>query len=179
MATKRAHVDKTTTVAAEPAAAWAVLADFGAISSWVPLIQHSCILSPHADGPGAVRRVQIARQTLVERVIEWNPPHRLSYAIDGLPPIVGSARNTWTLSPGTDGSTVVTLTTEIDTGRNPVKSLVASKVLERMSTASELMLAGLAAAVAPPTDPTGEPENEHTGLDQPAPAHPVQTEESP
>lgn len=36
------------------------------------------------------------------------------------------------------------LTTEIDTGPNPVKMLAAKKALERMTLASELMLAGLA-----------------------------------
>ena len=166
MASKTAAAEQTTTVAADANSTWAVLADFGAISSWVPLIQHSCILSPHVDGPGAVRRVQIARQTLVERVVEWSPPNRLAYVIEGLPPIVGSTRNTWTLTPGLDGGTEVTLTTEIDTGRNPVKSLVAAKVLERMSIASNAMLAGLAAAVVPatedaPTDPSPADPSHH------------------
>ena len=132
-----------------------MLADFGAISTWVPLIQHSCLLSEQADGIGAVRRVQIARQTLVERVTTWDPPRTLTYTIEGLPPIVGAATNTWTLTPA-GGTTAVTLDTTLDTGRNPAKALIAKKVLERMATASELMLAGLAAAVAPTVDDTAD-----------------------
>lgn len=145
------RLERSTTVAASPAQVWAVLSDFGAIASWVPLIQHSCLLSEQTEHPGTVRRVQIARQTLVERVVTWRPDQELAYAIEGLPPIVGAARNTWRLTPaGDDGTTTeVVLTTEIDTGRNPVKSVVAKKVLERMALASEMMLAGLTTAVAP------------------------------
>ena len=139
---------RTTRIAASPEAVWEVLADFGAIAEWVPMIQHSCLLSEQTEHPGTVRRVQIARQTLVERVVTWRPARELAYDIEGLPPIVGTARNTWRLTPVVDG-TDVTLTTEIETGPNPVKRLAAKKALERMATASDFMLAGLATAVAP------------------------------
>lgn len=145
------RLERSTTVAAPPERVWEVLSDFGAISSWVPLIQHSCLLSEQIEHPGTVRRVQIARQTLVERVVVWRPSQELAYDIEGLPPIVGTARNTWRLTPSGDATTHVVLTTEIDTGRNPVRSLVAKKVLERMALASEMMLAGLATAAAPAT----------------------------
>ena len=108
---------------------------------------HSCPLSDQTEGIGTVRRVQIARQTLVERVVAWDPPSTLSYTIEGLPPMVGSARNTWTLTPA-GRVTEVTLTTEIDTGRNPAKMAIAKKVLERMAVASEFMLAGMVERVA-------------------------------
>lgn len=147
------RLERSTTVDAPPERVWEVLADFGAIATWVPMIQHSCLLSDQTERPGAVRRVQIARQTLVERVVTWRPGHELAYDIEGLPPIVGTARNTWRLSPAGGGErTDVALATEIDTGPNPVKLLVAKKVLERMALASELMLAGLAAAAAPSTE---------------------------
>jgi carbon monoxide dehydrogenase subunit G len=139
-------IERSTSVAGTPDEAWAVLADFGSLAMWVPMIQHSCLLSEQTEGIGTVRRVQIARQTLVERVSTWRPGDELSYTIEGLPPMVGTARNTWHITP-TDAGCDVTLTTEIDAGRNPVKRFIARKVLERMSTASEFMLAGLAAAV--------------------------------
>lgn len=142
-------LERSSTVAAPPERVWDVLADFGAIASWVPMIQHSCLLSEQTEHPGTVRRVQIARQTLVERVVVWRPAQELAYDIEGLPPIVGTARNTWRLTP-VDGGTHIVLTTEIATGPNPVKRLVATKVLERMALASDMMLAGLATAVAPP-----------------------------
>ena len=146
------HIERMTTVAAPPDRVWEILADFGAISGWVPLIQHSCLLSDQTEHPGTVRRVQLAQQTLVERVLVWRPAQELAYSIEGLPPIVGTARNTWRLSAvdhRSQPSTSVVLTTEIDTGRNPVKMIIANKVLERMALASEFMLAGLAAAAAP------------------------------
>lgn len=144
------RVERSTTVAAPPDRVWAVLADFGALASWVPTIQHSCLLSEQTEQPGTVRRVQIARQTLVERVVTWHPSHELAYDIEGLPPIVGTPRNTWRLTPIGDGATTnVVVTTEIHTGANPARRLVAKKVLERMALASEMMLAGLAGAVAP------------------------------
>lgn len=121
---------------------WSVLADFPVISHWVPLIQHSCTLSQQRSGVGAVRRVQIAQQTLVETVTVWEPDTQLSYTIDGLPPIVGTATNTWRLEPSKRG-VLVTLTTDIPTGRNPVRKLAATKALERMSIASNSMTSGL------------------------------------
>lgn len=137
-------VVRSTQIAAAPDEAWAVLADFGALATWVPMIQHSCLLSEQTEGVGTVRRVQIARQTLVERVTSWEPPHTLAYDIEGLPPMVGAACNTWRIT-ATESGCDVTLTTEIDPGRNPAKALIAKRVLERMSVASDFMLAGLAA----------------------------------
>jgi len=138
------RLDKTATLDTTPDIAWSVLADFGAIASWVPLIGHSCLIGQPETGLGATRRVQIARQVLIERVVTWDPGRSLAYDIEGLPPIVGTPRNTWTLTSTSDG-THVALTTTIDTGRNPVKKFAAGKALERMALASDMMLAGLAA----------------------------------
>jgi uncharacterized protein YndB with AHSA1/START domain len=145
------HLERSTTIAAPPELVWEVLADFGAIASWVPLIQHSCLLSDQTEHPGTVRRVQIARQTLVERVVTWRPAQELAYDIEGLPPVLGTAHTTWRLTrdgDGTDATTEVVLSTELHTGPNPVKLFIGKKVLERMALAAELMLAGLADAVA-------------------------------
>ena len=138
------RLDKTATIDTTPDVAWSVLADFGAIASWVPLIGHSCLIGQPETGLGATRRVQIARQVLIERIVTWEPGRSLAYDIEGLPPIVGTPRNTWTLTSTSDG-TRVALTTTIDTGRNPVKKFAAGKALERMALASDMMLAGLAA----------------------------------
>jgi hypothetical protein len=135
---------------------WEVLADFGAIAQWVPMIQHSCLLSEQTEGVGTLRRVQIARQTLVERVTVWDPPRELAYTIEGLPPMVGAAHTTWRVTPVHDhdaaARTDVVITTRIDTGRNPAKVLIAKKALERMALAAEMMLAGLTTAAASATD---------------------------
>ena len=140
-------VEETKAISADPAAAWKVLADFGSLSSWVPMIQHSCLISEQDQGVGTARRVRIAQQTLVERVEVWEPTSTLGYTIEGLPPMVGATRNTWRLIP-TDAGTDVRLTTEIETGRNPIRKAIANKVFERMSMASKFMLAGLATATS-------------------------------
>ena len=95
-----------------------------------------------------MRRVQVQRQTLVETVTVWSPPDTLAYTIEGLPPIAGVPVTTWRLVA--DGpSTRVTVSTDLDTGRNPLRRLVGRKVLDRLGLAAEFMLAGLAARVAP------------------------------
>jgi uncharacterized protein YndB with AHSA1/START domain len=134
------------TVAAAPAEVFAVLADFGDIAEWARFIQHSCLLTEQAVGVGTSRRVQMPQQTLVETVTVWDEPRRLEYTIGGLPAIVGSVANAWTLTPTATGTTVE-LTTRIETGRPPHKRVIAKKVLERMTMASELMLTGLAELV--------------------------------
>ena len=66
----------------------------------------------------------------------------LAYTIEGLPPLVGVPVTSWRLVPR-GSTTSVTVSTELDTGRNPVRVLVGRKVLERLETAAEFMLAGL------------------------------------
>ena len=137
------QTERSRDIDATPERLWEVLADFGALASWVPMIQHTCPLSEQTEGVGTVRRVQVQRQTLVETVTIWTPPTTLAYTIEGLPPIAGVPVTTWQLTPQ-GASTSVTVSTELDTGRNPVRLLVGRKVLERLGLAAEFMLAGLA-----------------------------------
>ncbi|NBV74348.1 MAG: SRPBCC family protein, partial [Actinobacteria bacterium] len=39
------HIERSSEIAATPSEIWEVLADFGALASWVPMIQHTCPLS--------------------------------------------------------------------------------------------------------------------------------------
>ena len=142
------HIERSSEIAATPAEIWEVLADFGALASWVPMIQHTCPLSDQTEGVGTVRRVQVQRQTLVETVTVWSPPDTLTYTIEGLPPIAGVPVTTWR-QIANGPSTRVTVSTDLNTGRNPIRRLVGRKVLERLGLAAEFMLAGLAARVAP------------------------------
>jgi hypothetical protein len=128
---------------AAPEALFEVLADFGGIAEWARFIQHSSLLTEQARGVGAARRVQMARQTVVETVTVWDEPRELAYTIGGLPPIIGGVTNRWVLAP-TGGGTTVTLTTRIEPGRLPHQRLIAKRVGERLALASELMVAGLA-----------------------------------
>jgi hypothetical protein len=72
---------------------------------------------------------------LVETVTTWDPDVELTYTITGLPPIVRSVENRWTLRSADEG-TLVSLTTSIDPGTSPrgrIGSRVLGLVLRRAS----------------------------------------------
>lgn len=137
-----AEISCTRNIAAEPEAVWAALADFGAISGWASNVDHSCLMSGQAEGIGTVRRVQVGRTSLVERVVDWAPNITLAYSIEGLPPVIRSVVNTWILRE-TAGGTRVSLTSRVNAGPRPPQQLIAEIVARRLAKASETMLAGL------------------------------------
>jgi uncharacterized protein YndB with AHSA1/START domain len=139
-----AQIDRSRTIKAAPQDVWDVLADFGALSTWVDRVDHSSIMTHGVDGPvGTARRVQIGRNTLVERIVEFDPPHTLGYDIEGLPKRLRRVNNRWSMRPS-GNSTVVTLTTTVEIGSGRIRQL-AERVLCRMMTReSDGMLAGLA-----------------------------------
>jgi uncharacterized protein YndB with AHSA1/START domain len=137
-----AEIAERTIIARSPAAVWAVLDDYGDISRWAPNVDHSCLTTEQADGVGAVRRVQVGRNAFLERVVEWEPGERLSYSVEGLPSVVRSVTNTWSLE-GTGGSTTVTLASHVDTGLRPPQRVIARVVGRVLGKASREMLAGL------------------------------------
>ena len=149
-----ATVVKSTVVPASPDAIWAVLADFPAISSWASNVDHSCLLSDQTEDVGMARRIQTGRTTVVETVEQWEPGVALSYAITGLPAVIRSVTNTWTLARA-DGAaafprTTVSLTTETDAGPRPPQQGIAKVVGRKLGQASDEMLAGLAEHFAAP-----------------------------
>ncbi|MDH3679657.1 MAG: SRPBCC family protein [Acidimicrobiia bacterium] len=141
-----ADVARTRTVAADVDEVWAGLADFGAIARWAASVDHSCLMSDQTEGEGTVRRIQTGRTTLVERVTEWVPPSRLIYTIEGLPPVLGSVVNRWTIEPA-DGGARVSLSTRIEAGPRPPQRLVARAVGRRLASAADELLTGLEGAV--------------------------------
>ena len=141
-----ATVVKSTSVPASPDEVWAVLSDFAAISEWASNVDHSCLLSDQTEGVGMVRRIQTGRTTVVETVTRWEPGVALSYALTGLPAVIRSLTNTWTLEPLSDTtstSTTVTLTTEVDAGSRPPQKGIAKVVGRKLGQASDEMLAGI------------------------------------
>ena len=123
---------------------WAVLADFGAISVWAPNVDHSCLTTGAGEGVDATRRVQVGRNALLERIVRWEPGEQLAYVLEGLPPVVRSATNTWTLT-GSGDSTTATLASSIDTGPRPPQKAVGRVVGRTLGKASRQMLGGLKA----------------------------------
>ena len=140
-----ADIQRTRIIAARVQEVWDVLADFGAISSWADTCDHSCILSAGAEGAplGTTRRVQVKRDTLVECIIEFDPPRALAYDIEGLPRLLRRVSNRWTLASSGD-SCEVTLTTTVEIGRRPPQKLAERVVCRVASRTSDVMLAGLA-----------------------------------
>ena len=141
-----AEVSESVEIAGSRDEVWAVLADFGAIVEWAPNVDHSCLTTADGEGVGATRRVQVGRNALLERIVEWSPGDALAYELDGLPPIVRSATNRWSLA-GEGATTSVTLTTSIDTGSRPPQRAVGRVVGRSLAKASRQMLDGLKAQV--------------------------------
>lgn len=123
---------------------WEVLSDYGAISAWAPNVSHSSLTTEMVDGVGATRRVQVGRNALLEEIVDWQPELTLSYDIKGLPKIVRSVNNRWTLNDRGD-VTEVTLTSNVEVGNRPPQKLVARIVARQLAKASEQLLSGLAA----------------------------------
>lgn len=124
-----------------------MLADFGAISSWAANVDHSCLLDPGTDGAGAgtTRRVQVGRNTLVERITELQAPTVLGYIIEGLPRRLGRVANRWELCPAGQDRTEVRLTTTVDIADNPVARAAEHILCLTLARHSDVMLTGLAA----------------------------------
>lgn len=127
---------------------WEVLSEFESISRWAENVDHSCLLTHDPVGLGTVRRIQAGPLTVTEEVTMWEPDRKLSYRIDGLPPIVTKVTNTWTLveQGGTSPSVEVTLTTRITPGPKPPQKLAAKVLARKLAQASDQMLEGIAVA---------------------------------
>jgi hypothetical protein len=141
-----ADIHRTRTIAARAHEIWDVLADFGALSSWVPNADHSCILfsGPDRGLVGTARRVQLGRDALVERITEFDPPRALAYDIEGLPRRLRRVTNRWTLAADAPDSTVVTLTSTVDIGPRTPHKLAEHVLCRFMAHQSDSMLTGLA-----------------------------------
>ncbi|CAN5621765.1 SRPBCC family protein [soil metagenome] len=144
-----ASISRARTFAADPQKIWDVLADFGAISTWAARVDHSCLLGPAPDegSIGVARRLQVGRNTLIERIVEFEAPHRLAYDIEGLPRAAGRLRNHWELRAMAPGLTAVTLTSTVDIGSSPPARLAERVVCRVAAKQSDELLTGLAASV--------------------------------
>ncbi len=140
-----ADISRSRSITAPPQAIWDVLADFGSLSSWADNVDHSCILNHGPDGAatGTARRVQIGRNTLVERITEFDPRMALAYDIEGLPRRLRTVVNRWTLR-STGAATEVTLTSRVEIGAGPLARAAEWVVCRGMAKESDSMLTGLA-----------------------------------
>ncbi|MEZ5382405.1 MAG: SRPBCC family protein [Microthrixaceae bacterium] len=145
------EVVRTRLVSAPGERVWAALADYAAISAWAANVDHSSLTTRAVDGTqaglGAVRRIQTGRRVILERVVLWGEPTELAYSLEGLPPVVRSARNRWLLKPVGPNVTEVSLTTTLDCGPRPPQQLIARLVARRLAAESDTLLAGLASSL--------------------------------
>lgn len=143
-----ASITRMRTSSAPAAAVWGVLSDFGSISSWAANTDHSCLLDHTEDvtAIGTTRRVQIGRNTVVERITESSPPDVLAYDIEGLPRWLGRVSNRWVVASFGTG-TLVTLTSTVLIADNPVARAAEHLVCRVMAKQSDAMLDGLAKRV--------------------------------
>ncbi len=141
-----ADIQCSRTVAARPQEVWDLLADFGSISAWAGNVDHSCILSagPGGGPVGTARRVQVKRDALVERIVEFDPPRALAYEIDGLPRRLRRVTNRWTVEPAGSDSAAVTLTSTVEIGLRAPQRLAERALCRFLAHQSDVMLAGLA-----------------------------------
>jgi len=135
-------VTRTALIEAGPDQVWAVLADFGSISTWADFVDHSSLLTDQAEGIGMTRRIQTGRTTVVETVTAWEPGVTLSYEITGLPPVIKSVTNTWRLG-ASGGATMAWVATEVAAGPRPPQVAIAKGVAQRLAKSSVEMLDGL------------------------------------
>ena len=99
------------------------------------------------DGPlGTSRRVQVGRDTLVERITDFDPQTALAYDIEGLPRRL-NVGNRWTLRPSASGHTEVTLTSIVEIAANPVARIAERVMCRFLAKQSDTMLIGLAQRV--------------------------------
>ncbi len=142
-------MSRTRIIAAPPRAVWDVLADFGSISSWAGNVDHSCVLEhgPDESPVGTSRRVQVGRNTLVERITEFDAPTALGYTIEGLPRRLRRLTNRWQVRPAGEARTEVTLTSTVEIGDNLLARAVETVIGRAMAKQSDAMLTGLAQEV--------------------------------
>lgn len=152
------QIERTARIAAPVHDVWTLLADLGGISAWAPNVDHSCLLTEQADGPGTVRRVQAGRTTLRETVTVWEPDATLAYTITGLPPVVRTVSTTWRLAAADGGATTdVTVTSEITPGPRPPHRVAARVVGRVLASAADRMLTGLDSHLAATRPARSEP----------------------
>jgi hypothetical protein len=141
-------VTRSLLIPAPATAVWAALSSFDSIGRWAPNVTHSAPASHTREGLGAVRRVQVGRNALLERVTDWCPLQGLTYTVEGLPPDAGQVRTTWRIDAqqGESMTSVSTVIEPLPGPRGRVVERVAARLLGR---AAEQMLQGLKDHLSP------------------------------
>ncbi len=102
---------KTQIISAPIEAVWAIVADHGGMTQWMPMISHVELTKPNAAGEfseGCERECQFGPDLLKEKIIFWDAPYGYAYNIADmhlvrdhvgyiqLQPVSGGTKVTWT-----------------------------------------------------------------------------------
>ena len=108
-------VSAEVSIAASTQAVWEVLADFGAIERWSPVVRESHLTSDQREGVGCARHCELfPRGSIDEDVIAWEPGRHLG--INGEPAggPIESQRSDFRIELAEGGSSVImTITFEL------------------------------------------------------------------
>ncbi len=121
---------------------WEVLADFGGIYRWAPLVTNSYSTSANNSGPEASRHRDMAGQGIDEYITEWNQGRDFTYFAAGVGLIIGPS-TTWSVEPQGD-KTLVHTELRYGLGLGPLGVLMNALIYRRkFEQALEKALAGL------------------------------------
>ena len=133
------------TISASIEEVWKVLSEFDQIFLWADNVDHSSFLSEQTEGIGSTRRIQLGSNVIQETVTVWEEPKKLSYQLNGLPPVFKKVTNNWELT-NVGPDTHVQLTAQITPTRPPAEFL--AKIVSRFfSRINRKMLTGLKAHI--------------------------------
>ena len=126
------HLSADLVVQAPAEKVWAVLADFSAVDTWVPLVTESYVIGNNDRGVGVRRRCNLERfGEINELVTEWDEGRSLSYQVSSLGPLQ-SSQNSWTLIDIDETSCKVVLELDYDMRFGPIGRLMHALVLGRL-----------------------------------------------
>ena len=92
---------------------WDIIADFGNVSKWAPIVTKSAAIGSSNQGVGAERSCEVIQMgTVTEKAVEWDEGNSVKYEVKGLPS-VNSFFNKFSLEGEAD-QTEVRLEGEVD-----------------------------------------------------------------
>jgi carbon monoxide dehydrogenase subunit G len=122
---------------------WKRLAKLDDVQHFVESVQKSYYSSEQTEGIGAERTCEVKGfGTLQEKITQWDDGDSLTYAVEGMPKVVRSARSHWSLNAITPNKTRVTVESTMETNYGVFGSLMAKYMMRPQVT--RLLEKGLA-----------------------------------
>jgi hypothetical protein len=104
-------------IAARKEDVWQVLADFGAIEKWSPIVLRSYSTTEVHEGVGAARHCDLfPRGTVEEQVVEWEPGRHIGINVDPAGPIASQRADFDVAESGAQVDVTMAITFELRPG---------------------------------------------------------------